>query len=393
MNRRSLRSFAASIAALTLLAVQPSPVRTDYAVPSPLPPGPPGTLLRQRPLQNGAALPGAARNVLLLYITRSPLGRRVAASGTLAIPRGTPPPGGWPLVSWAHGTTGNAPQCAPSRDPIPNIEQRMLVDWLRAGYAVAQTDYEGEGTPGIHPYFDAVASTHDLTDIVRAARRIDPEIGHRWIVMGHSEGGTATIAAAAGAPGWAPHLDLVGAVAYAPASHIARSLRIMAHSTSASPILPLVAMMIEGIGLADPSIDLTRVLSASALRHQPELQRRCAGALMRNLWWSATPTDRYFRRPLAIGPLLADFRRNDPGRLAPKVPLLLVQGSADTMVGPAATADLRAQLCLRGVNVALRSISGGTHDSILQSAQRSVLRWVAARFARAPAHSSCGDVP
>ncbi len=387
------RSLAAAIVSLALVAAQPSPMNADYSIPSPLPPGPPGTLLRQRPLRDGAAIPGAARNLLLLYITRNPLGRRVAVSGTLAIPRGNPPPGGWPIVSWAHGTTGNAPKCAPSRDPIPNVEQRMLAEWLRAGYAVAQTDYEGEGTPGIHPYFDAVASTHDLTDIVRAARTIDPAIGRRWIVMGHSEGGTAAIAAAARAPSWAPHLDLVGAVAYAPASHIARSLQIMAQSTSASPILPLVAMMIEGIGLADPSIDLTRVLSPAALRHQPELQHRCAGALMRDLWWSATPTDRYFRHPLAIGPLLADFRRNDPGRLMPRVPLLLVQGSADKLVGPAATADLRAQICLLGGNVGLRSIPGGTHDSILQTAQPAVLQWVAARFAGAPAHSSCGDVP
>jgi len=368
-------------------------MNADYRIPSPLPPGPPGTLLRQRPLQDGAAIPGAARNVLLLYITRNPLGRRVAVSGTLAIPPGPPPPGGWPIVSWAHGTTGNAPQCAPSRDVLPNVEQRMLAGWLRAGYAVAQSDYEGEGTPGIHPYFVAVASTHDLADIVRAARSIEPQIGRQWIVMGHSEGGTATIAAASGAPQWAPELHLVGAVAYAPASHIARSLKIVAHSKSASPILPLVAMMIEGIGLADPSIDLTRVLSPAALRHQPELQRRCAGALMRDLWWSATPTDRYFRRPLAIAPLLADFRRNDPGQLMPHVPLLLVQGSADALVGPAATADLRAQICLRGGNVALLSIPGGTHDSILRSAQPDALRWVAARFAGAPAHSSCADVP
>ncbi len=240
---------------------------------------------------------------------------------------------------------------------------------------------------------DAEASTHDLTDIVRAARQIDPEIGRRWVIMGHSEGGTAAIAAAAGAPHWGPDLQLLGAVAYAPASHIARSLRIMAHGKSASPILPLVAMMIQGIALSDPRIDLTHVLSAAGLRHQPELQQHCAGALMRDIWWNATPTDRYFRHPLAIGPLLADFRKNDPSRQVPQVPLLIVKGSADDLVGPSATADLRAQLCLRGANVALRSIPGGTHDSILQIAQPAVLRRVAARIRGAPAHSSCGDVP
>ncbi len=359
MERQTLtfrRSLAAAIASLAFLAAQTSPTNTDYSIPSPPPPGPPGTLLRQHPLHDGAAIPGAARNVLLLYTTIDPRGRRVAVTGTLALPPGPPPPGGWPILSWAHGTKGNAPQCAPSRDPRPNVEQRISPAWVRAGYAVAQSDYEGEGTPGIHPYFNAEASTHDLTDIVRAARQIDPEIGRRWVIMGHSEGGTAAIAAAAGAPHWAPDLQLLGAVAYAPASHIARSLRIMAHGKSASPILPLVAMMIQGIALSDPAIDLTHVLSAAGLRHQPELQQRCAGALMRDIWWNATPTDRYFRHPLAIGPLI------------------IVQGSADDLVRPSATADLRAQLCLRGANVALRSIPGGTHDSILQIAQPAVLR-------------------
>ncbi len=393
MNPRLVRSLCSAFAALALMAVQParSPNNADYPIPAPLPSGPPGTIVWQRPLRNGAAISGAARNVLLLYTTVNPLGRRVAVSGTLAIPRGTPPPGGWPIVSWAHGTTGNAPRCAPSRDRKPNVEQRMLAAWVRAGYAVAQTDYEGEGTPGIHPYFVAVASVHDVTDIVRAARRIDPQIGRQWIAMGHSEGGTAAIATAAGALLWAPHLHLVGAVAYAPASHIAGALRFMAHSTGASSFLPLLAMMVEGIGLSDPTIDFTNVLSPKALRHQPELQTRCAGTLMRDRWWSATPTDQYFRNPVALRPLIADFKRNDPGRLTPRVPLLLVQGSEDRMVGPSMTADLRAQLCLRGANVTLRAVAGATHDSVLNESLPAVLRWVAARFAGAPARSTCND--
>jgi len=379
------------IASVILLALVPTPTIGDYPIPTPLPSGAPGTLVWQRPLRSGAAVPGAAHNYLLLYTTMNPRERRVAVSGTLAVPRGTPPPGGWPIVSWAHGTTGNAPQCAPSHDRKPNVEQRMLAAFVRAGYAVAQTDYEGEGTPGVHPYFVAVASVHDLTDIVRAARRIDPQIGRRWIVMGHSEGGTAAIAAAAGAPAWAPHLHLLGAVAYAPASHIARALQSTAESSRSSPSLPLIAMMIEGIGLSDPAIDLTTILSPKALRHQPELQMHCAGTLMNDIWWSATPTDQYFRNGAHLQPLLLDFKRNDPGRLLPRVPLLLVQGTDDRMVAPSMTEDVRAQLCMRGANVAFRSVSGATHDSVLKMSLPAALRWVEARFARVPAHSNCSD--
>jgi len=44
----------------------------------------------------------------------------------LSIPKGTPPPGGWPVIRWANGTTGNAPQCAPSPFTKPKDEQRFL---------------------------------------------------------------------------------------------------------------------------------------------------------------------------------------------------------------------------------------------------------------------------
>ena len=393
MKFYAVRSLCALLAASALLAAAPAPtsINADYPVPAPLPSGAPGTLLWQRSLHNGAAIPEAARNILLLYTTVSATGERVAVSGTLAIPPGTAPKGGWPIISWAHGTTGNAPRCAPSRDDTPNVEQRMLAAWVHAGYAVAQTDYEGEATPGIHPYLVAAASAHDLTDIVRAARQIDPQIGRQWIVMGHSEGGTAAIATAGAGQAWAPRLQLVGAVSYAPASHIALVLNSMAHSNRASRSLPLLAMMVEGIASADPMIDLARILSPTALQHQPELQMHCAGALMRNLWWATTPTNQYFRSPGAVERLLPDFKRNDPGRLNPAVPLLLVQGSRDSMVGPSMTADLSGQLCQRGANLALRSVVGATHDSVLRESVPAVLRWVADRFAGRPAHSTCNN--
>ena len=53
---------------------------------------------------------------LVLYSSRTPQGAKTAVSGTVSVPRGKPPKGGWPVISWAHGTTGVADTCAPSRD-------------------------------------------------------------------------------------------------------------------------------------------------------------------------------------------------------------------------------------------------------------------------------------
>jgi hypothetical protein len=43
-------------------------------------------------------------------------GDEIVVSGAVLVPPG-PPPGGWPVVSWAHGTTESADTCAPSRYP------------------------------------------------------------------------------------------------------------------------------------------------------------------------------------------------------------------------------------------------------------------------------------
>src|SRR5882757_10971201 len=40
------------------------------------------------------------------YRSTSGLGYPVVVSGVVLTPAGAAPPGGWPVVSWAHGTTG-----------------------------------------------------------------------------------------------------------------------------------------------------------------------------------------------------------------------------------------------------------------------------------------------
>ncbi len=68
------------------------------------------------PVSGPPALRGAARTELVLYRSTGVTGKAVAVSGTVSIPKGTAPRGGWPVISYAHGTTGIADQCAPSRD-------------------------------------------------------------------------------------------------------------------------------------------------------------------------------------------------------------------------------------------------------------------------------------
>jgi len=111
---------------------------------------------RRRTTRPGPAFQGAD-NWRVLYRSVTPQGRTVAVSGTVAIPHGRPPAGGWPVLSWLHGTTGVADACAPSRDtdtgPAHDYLQAMqdtVAPGVSRGYAVTRTDYQGLGTDGTH---------------------------------------------------------------------------------------------------------------------------------------------------------------------------------------------------------------------------------------------------
>ena len=157
-----------------------------YAPPAPLPPTAAGQVVWARPLTGAAALAGAAENLLILYHSRTLAGQDTAVSGTISLPRGKPPDGGGPVLSWAHGTTGVADICAPSRDApghpshiYNQLADAMLNQWVNRGWAVVQTDYEGLGTPGRHPYLVGASEARGTVDIAVGrilARRHDPRI-------------------------------------------------------------------------------------------------------------------------------------------------------------------------------------------------------------------------
>src|SRR6185437_3576372 len=223
-----------------------------YRPPSPLPAAQHGKVIRSRPLTDAAALPSAARNLLVMYHSTSEDGKDVAVTGTVAIPAGDPPAGGWPVTTWTHGTTGIAPFCAPSLDTPAGPEHQFLGmhevvmdDYVKRGYVVVATDYEGLGPPGIHPFLQGASEAHGALDLIRAAREIDPRVGTRYVAIGHSQGGQADLFTAALGPTYVPELKLLGNIALAPASHIQATLNAMMHASAPSYALGYAIYVLE----------------------------------------------------------------------------------------------------------------------------------------------------
>jgi alpha-beta hydrolase superfamily lysophospholipase len=386
---------AASIAAA--LAVGPAGI-AFYTPPANLPAAPHGDVIWARPLTTGAALPSAASNTLVLYHTTSFNGTDRAVSGTVAVPKGTPPAGGWPVISWAHGTTGAGPACTPSLDSVTGDEHRYLgpisssLDVAVArGYAVVQTDYEGQSTPGVHPYLIGTAEARDTIDMVRAARQVIPALSARWVVMGHSQGGHTVLFTTVTAATWAPELQLLGGVAEAPAAYVSPFIGSLVKRTQPGALFAFAALFMQAAASVDPAIKLERILTPAALSMVPRTGSECARELVAADSWGGLVPATSFRADADMGPLLRFAAQNDAGALHPAVPVLILHGSADTTIPKASSDALDAQLCAGGTTVRYSVYPGLEHWPLVPAAMNDALEWVGARFAGQPAASNCGQ--
>jgi hypothetical protein len=111
----------------------------------------------------------------VLYRSTDALGEPMAVSGTVLVP--TAPwagPGSRPLVSYAVGTRSLGDDSAPSYTLSQGAEYEGLFvkGLLDQGWAVAVSDYQGLGTPGLHTYLVGPAQGHAVLDMARRCGRL-----------------------------------------------------------------------------------------------------------------------------------------------------------------------------------------------------------------------------
>lgn len=340
-----------------------------------------GQLVDSRPLTNAAALPSAAENRFVTYVSEGVGGKRIAVTGTVAVPQGTPPPGGWPVLSWAHGTTGTADACAPSADTANgpahdslSITERYLDKWVANGFAVVQTDYEGLGTPGGHPYMNGASEANTVTDIVRAARKADHRIGRDWFVAGHSQGGQATLytAAAAQKP---RDIRLRGAVAIAPGSFMSQTGQyVKARYPGAEIALPFLFVLLNGAYAADPAFVPEDLLTEDAAAVAKAGRTNACLLQLKQLSANLPLTD-VFRPDADLTRFENYYDSQEAFGLTIKVPTLVAQGTADREVSPAATQSVVNDLCKRYGSIAYRSFDGADHRGAINASFQTALEF------------------
>lgn len=336
----------------------------------------PGTLLAKTPLNPAASLPSAGENWLITYESQSAAGDPIVVSGSVALPKGEAPKGGWPVLSWGHGTTGYADVCAPSAqggdglagDDYLDVMRTFVDHWVARGYAVARTDYEGLGTPGGHPYMNAVSAANSMTDIVRAATQVDDSVGTTWAAMGHSQGGQAAVATAQYAPERAPELDLRGVVAVAPGGvgldqTVAWARSAPAGSEAIQPYIPLIIL---GAQAGDPSIEAATLFSQQAKKLLNFTRAGCPWGQMPAP--DPIPMADLFAKEADFATLEKYLAAQDPMKATPQVPVLLQAGKADREVTVDGVRGMQQAYCATGTTVTYRDYEGLDHVPLLVDA-------------------------
>lgn len=358
------------------------PISKFYDTPERLE-GEPGKLLRSEEFSEYTfPFPGGlkaeemgVKTVRFLYLSQSASGKLVPASGVVVIPYGKPPAGGWPVVVWAHGTCGVARPFAPSLMKDLYYSWEGLLQWPMLGYAVVAPDYAGLGTKVKHEYLMAPAQGQDVIYSVPAARKAVPQLGPRWVAIGHSQGGTAVLFAAE-LQSKVKDPNYLGAIAIAPGGDLESVTENISKSTNHG----YCAFLAYGIKSVYPEFKHADFLSPEAVK--------LMGVVENGGWYVTLSTYAY---QVQVGKMLqADWKRNEQfkrfcrqsrlGQKPPYGPVLLLQGEADKVITTKVTDALYQRMQRHGASVQYKKYPGLDHDPLMFGSFRDQLRWAQDRF-------------
>ncbi|HAV4441350.1 TPA: alpha/beta hydrolase [Acinetobacter baumannii] len=333
----------------------------------------------------------AAESSILTYKMLGQSGQEVQATSLVFTPNTPPPVGGWPIVVWAHGTTGVADVCAPSKAALADSTKDLISKLLAAGYVVVAPDYEGLGTPGIHPFLNVKSEAFSITDAVVATRNYLSQrnllTSKKWVTVGHSQGGHAALGAAQYAS--RAQLEYKGTVAVAPASNLGFILiageQSVANATLDKKISmyaqldTYTALVTAGIRNTQPTFDYPQVFTPQISSIAQQAETICSGPLGQAFGAGMTQyvtehngtLDGYTRTQpnfMAV-PLVKTFLDKDSQPLQVKVttPIIIYQGLADSTVPKVATDILISNAIVVGTKINSYVTGNWDHGTAMSS--------------------------
>lgn len=335
-----------------------------------------------------APIPGSVDARRITYWSVGSQNEPALSTGGVYLPPGEAPEGGWPVIAWAHGTSGLGDDCAPSvvGPTLPDRDFPYLQTWLNRGYAIVATDYVGLGTPGVMPYLDGKVQAHSVVDSVAAARELEPTLSNRWVAIGQSQGGGAAVTTARYATEYGGDgLDYLGAVGTGVPANI--ELVLLPLGPGVPPVaIPdgltsYVFYILAGLRAAHPEIDLNSYLTPLGRQWVDTAETQCANPFHDAV--SGLRLGDMFSRPLAQIPnvygLLNDYMGVPTSGY--DRPVFIGQGLRDVDVPAPSALSLAAAMTANGEPLTFRTYPGD-HSQTFRDSQPDAIAFVDRLFGR-----------
>jgi len=287
-----------------------------------------------------------------------------------------PPPRGFGIVANNHGTTGVDDPCAITGTAFGAGLAGLFGAHGTIGVA---SDYPGIGTPGVHPYLVSDVAGRAALDSLRAAQSLarwqSVATSGRFGIVGVSQGGHATLAAAAMHASYAPEIDIRAFSVAAPASLFEEQWRQDLASDGKQIIWQtmLVYAWLDHYGYQGPSPWAT----GFAPTVRTAMTSRCAFPLNgASPYYEVTGVERakIFAPAFVLAYTSGNwgeyqsfatwYAANRVRPFSQTAPLHMYQGDSDDIVRPAGTNALVEELRGGGVVVDYEIVAGGTHTDV-----------------------------
>ena len=367
----------------------------------------------------------------IAYISSDLTGKKTISTGLVVAPTGTAPAGGRPIISWSHGTTGNAQNCGPSQveNPAQSLNQYFLVNgnswtdyglpnleqFIKDGYVVVGTDYQGLGGGGRHQYAVAQTNGRDAINAARAAGSMkETSAGKKTLLIGWSQGAGSTVGASSQGEYIAQKgtaydgLDMVGFVAmaipdlamYRPKNlDEAGSKQMITDFTTAfsdsSFDFAHFSMNMWGTQAAYPDkLKLSDIFTDDAAKELDVVyQNKCIHVATDTITFNYGTSYKKLVRPepkntMAWAQAIIDGSVDNNAK--PIAPVLILYGNKDVTLPPVMGEYYRKQVCAIGGNVARVQLPGDqNHFTTPTVSIPFYMPWIKDRMAGKPAIDGC----
>ncbi len=335
------------------------------------------------------------------------------------------------VIAWGHGTTGTAQNNGPSQEENPAVPLNLyfliggnsstdyglpaLESFIRSGYVIVATDYQGLGGGGRHQYSVALTNGRDIINSIRA---VSSEglggAGKTAVAMGWSQGGGAVLSLASD-QGYleqkgtaADGVAIKGFVALAPydlavgigdklidqsmADQIMKEL--FSQFSSTLPDFTHYIMCLWGTQAAFPDqLKLTDVFTEKSTPIVNEiLGNKGVHVAADTIKFNFGDNYKSLLKSVPENTIawIDAFKKGSVPSLKPVAPVVIYYGTKDIVVPPEMGKLYQEQMCKLGGQIERVQLPGEqSHFTTPGSAEPYFIEWIANRFNDKPIQNPC----